>query len=403
MNIDDLLAKLGVTLGAAPGTASLAGAPGQDATSLVPPAAPAPAQPHMLDRAAGWLRRQLGGDEIPRGFEGLLSPDDVQAAKPSLLHLLGDTIFGGPTPEHEMAQKMTEIAQRRAIATSMHEQQRILQARRDIGAQFAPTDPNETSDQAANRSLKMFNAYMGAGDFDAAKVAATVAQEPAKKLPPQPLEHVDSGGYTSLIDHNGRVVGSIPKTMNPEQLAKLQFDQSMERSRMNETQRRDAVAQDERAATLFNQQNKTLLDKAPLFDMWKNVVAEQRAGNPASYEPFIFNFASMVDPQRIQPRQGLIQMLANLDPSLKGKSEIAIQRITHGVWPQRVVDAAEELANKNMADAVKMYHDRFTRVVSQHPNALGWITPTENAFGNAFAFQQGGDKKAGDASKFDKP
>lgn len=418
MEIEELLKQLQLQTGAsglpgAPSPLSLEGLTLPVRAPVMPPADPmaariasltggsAPPAPHMLDRVGNWLRGVLGGNETPRGFENLVSPEDIEAERPSLLHLFGDAVFGGPTPTHEMEAKLTDLVNRRQQAASVLEGQRLRAARQDIGRRFAPPVGRlETSDEAATRALGMFNAYLGAGDLEAAKVAAQVAQEPAKKLPPQPLEKIDSGGYTTLMTPQGRIVGHIPKMMNQEQIDKLRFDQQLERERMTETEVRDAESQDFKAAGVFNTQAKPLLDKAPLFPMWRNVVEQARAGNPEAYESFIFNFASMVDPQRIQPRQGLIQILSNLDPSLKGKSEVAIKRITGGVWPKRVIDGAERLANKNMEAAVTLYTQRYNDVVRRHPNATGFLTPPDIAFGDAVRFNTGAAKE-GNASKFD--
>jgi hypothetical protein len=111
-----------------------------------PMAAPTPPQrPSILSRIGGLLRGIGGGIDnalvgsAPPGYEGLLSQDDVQQAKPGFLR----TLFTGPnalSPQHQWEMNLDSILKHRMLGQQLQQEAQLRQQRQQIFSDLpAPT------------------------------------------------------------------------------------------------------------------------------------------------------------------------------------------------------------------------------------------------------------------------
>lgn len=137
-----------------------------------PQAAPMPAQQQpsvpvsLMDR----VKQNLGGllhTDAPAGYEGLLSPQEIQSADPGkLVALFGSR--GGQSPTDRYRANLDNIVKMKQLAASAVEQRRLIDNRRAIEAKY-PLPQNPTLDDIRNNLALRYNAYIGAGDAEMAK------------------------------------------------------------------------------------------------------------------------------------------------------------------------------------------------------------------------------------------
>ena len=95
---------------------------------------------NLLGRIHDIVQNQLVGD-APQGYDSLLSPDEIQRAKPGILSSLA-----GGTYTHNL----DHLVAMHQLATAVGENQRVMQARHDMADMF-PAQPNETPGETEGR------------------------------------------------------------------------------------------------------------------------------------------------------------------------------------------------------------------------------------------------------------
>ena len=119
-----------------------------------PQVAPLPPQPQvqppgMIHRIVGLLSslgNQVGNPSAPQGYEGLLTPDEIQQAKPgrlaSIFEALGTYSPGGTAPAAQYRANLDHLVGMRQLAMQIGEHQRQLQAERAMADLFPPPTPS---------------------------------------------------------------------------------------------------------------------------------------------------------------------------------------------------------------------------------------------------------------------
>lgn len=156
--------------GAPPG--GLLGSPMPGITSAnLPPMTPPPAMtPPQGQNILGSIHDKIGGllDSIrpsaPGGFEGLLSPEEIQSARPGFLQSLIGTP-DAPSSADRYRGNLENMLKMKALASGMAEQKRTQASRAQIAARFPGVD-TEARDDTITRLRKMYAAYLGAGDME---------------------------------------------------------------------------------------------------------------------------------------------------------------------------------------------------------------------------------------------
>ena len=162
------------------------GPPGGGPGGAGAPAAAA-AKPHMVDKIHDWLMNKMGGNDLPPGYSGLLaqagaSPDEIQQAKPGLLHKILTGIVG-PSQDEDMRNHLNQVVQLHQATQAMAGQQgtmgeaaRIRDARQNMGAAFPQLPGDATEAQRLNRMQSMSEYLLNHGDLEGAKEMGATAR-----------------------------------------------------------------------------------------------------------------------------------------------------------------------------------------------------------------------------------
>lgn len=337
---------------------------------------------------------------MPQGFDGLLSPDQVSQARGKGLldlgvSLLGDsgTVVGGPAPTlgqalaHgiQAAQAGTQQSAQQAVQggllqDDLDREHQIRTARQRISQAF-PQMPNETREQTENRLSHMYAAYVQTGDTQSAAALDGVMKSIYAREPATKFQAVQAGDAVYTFDpSSGRYVKGPDRGMpeDQKQIRLQQLEQERLRTESLRDERDRSRAQSQ--ARAFSTQTQNLADTAQPYQLAKNAFAEARSGNPAALKTAIIGFAGVADP-KAQLRQGIINMVGQVDPSIKGNFDLALARLTSGTLPTRVLDNMEQLVDRIHSGNAGLYEQRRAAEVKRHPELDGWLPATSDIFG----------------------
>lgn len=117
-----------------------------------------PDHQNFLGKVHDFISDRLGINE-PAGYRGLLSPEEIQSAKPGILE---------SGAGESWARRLDHILAVKHEATADAEQKRIMQARHNMAGLFNPA-PGETDDDRNSRYNAMYDYAIRNGDFELAK------------------------------------------------------------------------------------------------------------------------------------------------------------------------------------------------------------------------------------------
>jgi hypothetical protein len=350
------------------------------------PAAPPAKKPRLITRVHDWLQNFLqGGDSAPRGYDGLLSEDEIKSARPGLLTSL---VAPGPIAKSVWGTNMNNIVGMKDIAAGVQakrqaalEHQQMMQKRQTVFDQF--TLPPDATDAQRNSAMQqMIVQFAKNGDAEMLKQLDSIGNKLFEPAKPAELPFVTANAGDALFTFDkrtGRYTLGPTKGMNPDEL-KLQYAKLAEANAKARGAQAEADSKEgERTARAFAQQNKDLVGSTRPYALLKSALNELKNGNPIAYKSAIINFAGMVDP-KAQLRQGIIETITKLDPSLKGSAALAEKKLMEGNLPAYVIKGMEAHADdvyKNMRAA---YDYRRKGIVGKHANADLWIPTAEETF-----------------------
>ena len=253
------------------------GPPGGGPGGAGAPAAAA-AKPHMIDKIHDWLMDKLGSNDLPPGYSGLLaqagvSPDEVQAAKPTLGHKLLNALVG-PSQDEDMRNHLNQVVQlHQATAQMAAGQQQMGEAARLRGVQqhmtdlFPPLGSGASEEQKRSQLIDMYGYLVRNGDLEGAKelgstYRAVLAQPHAPTVNPdwQEVKNVkgDPNGpnagqtVTQILDkRTNKVIQEIPEAPAPK--LPLSADASQGTINANNRTREEIANSFTKDMTPFNQ------------------------------------------------------------------------------------------------------------------------------------------------------
>lgn len=361
-----------------PGTVTIAGVtlPAPRAAPL-PPLSPPPARPSLMARlghalaAAGEAISDRIRPAAPLGYEGLLPPDEIERARPSLLR----TLIGAPdapSAEELYRTRLDTAIQRRALGEQMRRQQEIADARRALIVQLPP--PADDT-QLPGWAAQILPRLVQIGDIEGvqmlsplAKVTPPRAYEPQlfqgpngemRYFAPDEQTQIPAGwkpvsatsgnlGTPQLFrGPNGDYVGIAPGDNDalakysamgykPEVTARTEFVQANVGERFDATQSRIRMNR-------FMIDTKPLRDRAHVIDQAITTI-EDAAHHPdprvrqALYSSAVANFVQAAD-QKAQIRIQLLKYFKdNVDPSVAGRWNLLKERLLKGSLPQYTME-----------------------------------------------------------------
>lgn len=316
--------------------------------SLLAPAptpAPAPEPPSFGERVATGARRLLDGartalNPVPPGYENLLTPEEMRAARPSLL---GSLIAAPDAPSY--GERLDAAVMRKQageqLALQRAQAERLAAARAAIAERFAEP-AGETQEARQLRLQDMFAAYVAAGDTEMAGKMAEVV----KSLGPvrasagaaRNLMQVDAGDRIELRDAlDGTLVQTVPKAETTGQrTAAAQTEASLRRQQLDlqntlaaAFERNPTIRNGREIARAISTARGSLAQNTPIADL-NSIVSLTKIFDPGSVARegevhLTISAASL--PQRLQV---LIQQANSgnkLTPAQRRNMELLIEEI----------------------------------------------------------------------------
>lgn len=414
--IDDLLNKIGVTPGGGPpGVASAQGMQPGPGPNMGPPPGllgnMGPPQPHQSigDRVHGILsdiigvHKPAGSDSLVQG--GLLSPEEMQAARPSLL----GTIFGGGG-DQKYKQNIADTLGAHATVLGVAQHHQTLKALNDIQSKY-PSKPGETIDEMRTRYAGIYGDLLTAGTpeaFEMAKEVGTVmkgilaapkttlgheAKEsgiikgaPDGKYPGQPVRALlnpDTGQQMRGPDGKPLEYLASAAPADPEVMALRTIAQANLEQQRQVTNAETFSKQDDRQAQMFQQQHSNMLLNAQKYDRFFSTLQEAKQGNPMAVAPLLYSMVSTTD-LNAQMRQGILKLLETPAGALARGDLWFIQHVS-GKMDSTMLSKIESLVRAGHTADKAVYSKDYNYATGKRPS-LGehpMMKDPESVFGPA--------------------
>jgi hypothetical protein len=324
-------------------------------------------------RGPGILQRIMAGlMPIPSALEGMMSPQDIQAArKQGLLSLgaslleSGGPVVGAPAPslgqaigralgagQQGMQGALGNTMQMRQFAAEQQEAQKkqaMEQQREALRKQITekyPIDPNAPPQVMARQLQGMYNEFIRIGDMESAGKIGEVLKSQSDLLgggKPQMPEFFNrpGAGGTVRINPDG-TTSDLPYVAPPQQGAAP--GSVSERERLNSTEAK-SIYDDFRADT------KSLQDAAIAYSV---IQGSKDGTNPAQPIALLYAYARLLDPGSVV-REGEIATLQKMG-AVDDKVRRAIQFAASGTLPQDIIDYVVRQAGSVMEQRRSMFN-----------------------------------------------
>lgn len=375
-------------------------------------AAPAPVQGRLVDRIHNRLEGLLGSvihptqpggllaSDVPDGYEGLVNAREAADAGPNLLQRilhpdeLGDIQRGN----------LDRMLKMKEYASHLSEQNRIEGVRKGLGAAMqGASDPREAAAKGYQYLLQ--NNDLGGAKEIAIGRGSFLNDQPTKDA--QIVHNVMGTGpnagkpVTAFFDPatHKRISEELETgaPMGPDAIAFRQSALDIARANAQNAADQRNITNADRETRAFNTTNKKLVDSVVPYQNFKNALAEAKAGNPAALSSALINYAATADPNA-QLRQGVIQMVANVDKSFRGSFEQAVARLSSGTLPKYLMTDMERLADRVHQTNRDMYEQRRAGAVKRNPALDNYISPSDEMFGMP-STSRGSDSATGATSR----
>lgn len=265
-----------------------------------PAASAAPARPpRLIDRLRSGttdmlesMRRKLA--PTPMGYEGLLSPDEIQQARPHILQSLIGTP-DAPSPDERYRANLDGIIERRTAASGLARQQQMLAARAEIAQRFTPPAPGAPHGEQMSYLKSLYGAYAANGDTEMmGKVGEVLKSIGGEGTRPtlREVEALDENGkpIVALTDpYTGEIVRTMPR--EPKQTARDGLTPAQESSNQFRT-----YELEDRMAREFNSETDRHQVRAEAYSTLMGNRAEAERGNAAAQMALIFSYMRLLDP-----------------------------------------------------------------------------------------------------------
>lgn len=284
----------------------------------------------------------------PKGLDGLLSPEDLADARKQGLLDLGMSLLGDQSPSFGEALahgvqagqagfrgNLNDKIQNSVYAQGVQQQKSLLDARARIAKEFqAP--PGETFQQAQERLMKMYTAYVNAGDTEMAGKLSEVVKG-IKETQPKPV-NVPEGG--SLVGPDGKVIYHNPKPPAVDHSGQQQAN-------------RDRIQQN----LIVSDFEKATKDFSKIEEAYNAVQASvANPNNPYGTMAALEGMARMLNPG-VSVRAATLKMLKDYG-SLGDKAERFYEVAKSGAWPKGMRENIYQIAESAMAGAGAEFDNR---------------------------------------------
>lgn len=374
---------------------------------------------HALAAAGGAVSDRIR-PEAPVGYDGLLSHDEIERARPSLLHsLIGAP--DSPSADQRYRNNLDSAIEHKSFGMQMQRQQEIMGARKQLMTKF-PIPQNGSEQELSQWANRVMPFLMQSGDYEGVKMLAPLNEQFAKnhektyapqlfkgpsgelryfepnestQLPagwqpfakpgsqtsgtPQLFRSPDGKKYVGIAPGDNETLAKYSQMgYKPEVTARSEFVQS------NVMTRADRV--DERVrVNSFNAQTKPLRERAAVIDQAIRTI-DDAAHNPdprvrkTLYSSAVANFVQAAD-QKAQIRYQLLNYFKdNVDPSIAGKWSLLKSRLLDGSLPEYTMEGML-IHLQNLREMTKEhYNAQRSGMIDRHPELEESLPGVEEFF-----------------------
>ena len=283
-----------------------------------PQVAPLPQAPRPPLSRAGRIGdsivRHIAGD-TPQGYEGILTPEEIQGARPSLLQSLFPAA-DEPHAASRWVRNLNALVERKALSAQAQRQQQLVTDRARIARMIGPAP----SDTAGFRKWahKAYGLYASIGDTESLQRMNVVMQqviagenEAGKSKTTDNTEWVDVGGTKELRykDSGEQVIGNDGK---PVVLQKTPGPRDP--NQQNQAQQNARFTHEMQLSDDYNKDTRTFRELALKLDGAVEELPRALQGDGAAATNILYAFVSAMDPNSAvrEGEIGLVRSAASL-------------------------------------------------------------------------------------------
>ena len=362
-------------------------------------------QPGLLGRISAAIQNKLFTGAAPSGLTGLLSPDDIQAAKKNAMTHLGLSLLansegapGKPAPNVASAIGQAGLGAQEQYGQNVQGavagQQQALQAnwakhlmalRQQVAQQF-PQAPGETPQQQLMRIEQMAAAYAQGGDTETSAKLTQLA-ESIRKMAGTP-ELSNNGQRRLLVNpitgeqKDLGPMGLTPNDILTDQRARQAHQDAIKQQEL-EFQALQGYRGIQTGESLSKNFDKTVAAEAKTADTMRTVQANldaARAGDPVASKNLLISLNALADP-RAQIRQGVINLMLNPNQSIQMKLSQAYSLAAQGKLPPQLLDQIAALVQQHAQAARSSYDRKYQAMTKRYPQAADQFRTSDEVFG----------------------
>lgn len=392
-------------------------APG--ASTQPAPSAAAQPTPGLLSRIRAAIEDRLFSGAAPSSLAGLLTPDDIAAARRNSMTHLGLSLLansegapGRPAPnalaaigqaglgaQQDYAQAVQNDVGGQETAMQMAQAKRLEALRNRLGTQY-PQQPGETPEQQLQRIEQLAVEYANGGDPDTAGKLAQLAKairdsrQSSKPTAVQygtgvttydPTALGGKGGFWDPTLNNGQggYAPSINRGLSSDQLQENAQNRTLRGLQIQNAQDALSQRQMQSIATAFDHSVSPLATHLTSISQAEALV-QQAQSDPSAWGPAVSNFIQATD-AKPQLRMQLLQYLGGQvgGPSLVQKARLMIDEHISGAFDPKIAAAMLAVLANERNVSLANYDRRRAGVLSRHKGLVGledWLTPSSDVY-----------------------
>ena len=375
--------------------------------------------PGLLGRIRNAIENKLYGDAAPASLTGLLSPDDIAAARRNGMTHLGLSLLansegapGKPAPnvfsaigqaglgaQQDYAQTVQNDVVGQQQAMQMQQAQKLAALRQRLGQQY-PQVPGETPEQQLSRIEQLAIEYANGGDADTAGKLAQLARairESRQSTKPSAVQYGTGvttfdpsalggqGGFydPTLNGGKGGYAPSIQRGMDADTQADHDQNRELRALQIQEQQYALTQRQQQAIATAFDHSVSPLATHLTNISQAEALV-QQAQSDPSAWGPAVSNFIQATD-AKPQLRMQLLQYLGSQvgGPSLVQKARLMFDEHIAGAFDPTIARAMQAVLANERNVSLANYDRRRAGVLARHKGLTGledWLTPSSDIY-----------------------
>jgi hypothetical protein len=245
------------------------------------------------------------------------------------------------------------------------DQLRVQAARRSVMQQFAPVG-GENPTQRLDRLSQAAQALLAQGDIEGAGQISKLLSA----MHEQSLKYQFLQGPEGALDVGDPSTGLIKHLRDPSMPADLQAlrleNLALQRERLTQTGASHEDQMNLRWTQNFESHNSDIIKSAFSINRARAIFDAAAAGNPAATKSALLNYVRVSDANP-QMRQGIFNVLSNIDASWKGKSLRYIAQVWDGTLPPEQLQNLRDVVNRvEKADRAR-YTSQYNSFLKTHP------------------------------------